>query len=195
MYKLTPRMAQSLRHELGRFHQQFSGGRCAGWQLEELIVKAIKSDTTAQHHVLWKEGGHDDQADIVVRTGREEHQIQIKSGKQNKPGYLDISGHRLGRFEGDLTAISCYLNNKRDSIISVAHRAEDGEDGRSHIYELRYIRRDMLRGLSASGWEERGKQFVQINHRGVEFSLRPSMSWQIWWRIPITGPDHVFRLD
>ena len=156
------------------------------------MVKAIKSDTTAQHHVLWKEGGHDDQADIVVRTEQEEHRIQIKSGKQTG-GCLNISGHRLGRFKGDLTAISQYLNNKRDSIISVAHRTEDDEDGRSHIYELRYIGRDILRGLLAFGWERKGQQFIQVNSKGVEFSLRPSMSWQIWWRIPVTTPDEVFR--
>ena len=52
MYRLTPRMVQSLRHDLHRYHDLFSGGRCQGWELEELIVRAIKSDAQANHHPL-----------------------------------------------------------------------------------------------------------------------------------------------
>lgn len=64
MYRLTPRMLQRLHHDLKKYHDLFTGGRCSGWELEELIVNAIKADTQAQHHVRWREAGHDDKADI-----------------------------------------------------------------------------------------------------------------------------------
>lgn len=48
MYKLTPRMLQDLESGLRKFHDLFGSGRCDGWQLEELLVRAIQSDTQAQ---------------------------------------------------------------------------------------------------------------------------------------------------
>ena len=55
--------------------------RCSGWELEELIVNAITSDTQAQHHVRWRGAGHDDEADIVVRLNGKEYLVQIKSAQ------------------------------------------------------------------------------------------------------------------
>lgn len=81
MYKLSPRMQQNFRQCLTEFHSLFDCGRCIGWQLEELVARAIKSDTSAHHHAIWKEGGHDIEADIRVRTNGEEHDLQIKSGR------------------------------------------------------------------------------------------------------------------
>ena len=31
-----------------------------------------------------------------------------------------------------------------------------------------------------------GKNFIHRNTSGVEVSLRPSMSWQVWWSIPLS---------
>ena len=56
----------------------------------------------------------------------------------------------------------------------------------------------------ASGWRTRmptdvspnckndkvGAQYKQANSTGVEFSVCPSMSWQIWWAIPL---EHVVQ--
>lgn len=109
MYKLTARMLQNLNKGLTRFHELFDGGRCDGWGLEELIVKAIKSDTSAHHHVFWKEAGHDDKTDIIVRINGGEFPIQIKSGKIYSNGRLVLSGYRLGRFKGDFEKITDYL--------------------------------------------------------------------------------------
>ena len=71
MYQLTSRMEQALRQSLEKYHYLFDGGRCSGWELEELVFKAIQSDNTAGHHAAWQEGGHDDQADIRVRVNGE----------------------------------------------------------------------------------------------------------------------------
>ena len=176
-------MLQRLRRDLERFHDLFGGGRCQGWQLEELIVAAIQSDTQAHHAVVWQEAGHDDMADLRVRTNEDTHLLQIKSGRATR-GNLTLSGHRLGRFSGDLSAISDYLNSRSANIFSVPYSREDDESGRRHIYQACYIDVELLQGLTAD-WSRRGAQWVQTNEFGVEFSLRPSMSWQIWWSIPL----------
>lgn len=184
MYRLTPRMLQRLKHSLGKYHELFSGGRCQSWELEELIVNAIKADTTAQHHVKWQEAGHDDKADITVRTNGKSYPIQIKSGKIERD-HLVLSGHRLSRFGGDFKRITKYLRTNRTNIISVAYSKQDDEDGRKHIYQLLYVAVAMLTELSDRDWIQKGKVFEQLNSFGVRFSIRPSMSWQIWWYIPM----------
>ncbi len=189
-YRLTPRMLQRFHRSLQRFHEQFDGGRCESWQQEELLVDAIRSDTTAQHHVRWKERGHDDKADILVTAvNRQEHALQIKSGQYQtgKEGarFLSLSGHRLGRFDGDLGEITRYLNTIRAEIICIPYRCEEDQRGRRHVYRLCYVDPDCLTGIEAQSWEKKSTTFVQTNAAGVEFSLRPKMSWQIWWRIPV----------
>ena len=186
MYRLTPRMLQRFRQDLAKYHELFTAGRCQGWEQEELIVNAIKSDTQAQHHVKWREAGHDDKADVRVRTNGEYHEIQVKSG-QVKPvkELLVFSGHRLGRFDGDLEKITEYLNGNKANIISVSYSKKDDDKGRHHIYCLRYVDIRILTGISQDKWEKAGKQYQQTNSEGILFSLRPSMSWQIWWEIPL----------
>ena len=183
MYRLTPRMLQYFRQDLERYHALFSAGRCSGWELEELIFRAIQSDNNAQHHAFWKEAGHDDEADIRVRTNGDTHLLQIKSGSI-RGGFLTLSGHRLGRFDGDLGLISEYLNSNSAQIVSVPYRKVDDENGRHHIYRVVYGNVEHLTGLRANDWEQVGAAWTQTNRYGVEFSLRPSMSWQIWWRMP-----------
>ena len=188
-YRLTPRMLQHFRNSLTEYHRLFDGGRCDSWQQEELIVKAIQSDTQSQHQAFWTEGGHDDQADVRVRTNGEEHAIQIKSGriKKSRGGVeqLVLSGHRLGRFDGVMEDISAYLNGRDAQILSVPYRRVDGEQGRQHKYRVCYIAAEVLAQVDPRAWERRGAAWHQTSPNGVEFSLRPSMSWQIWWMIPL----------
>ncbi len=193
MYRMTPLMLQNLGRELRKFHDQFIGGRCAGWQMEELLVRAIQSDTSRNHHVEWREHGHDDKADIRVRANGREYPIEVKSGQvKKKTGKLTLSGHRLGRFQGDFGKITDYLNGKMAHVISLAHEKHEDEQGRHHIYRLYYIEPTRLRGLAEKNWDKVGAQFKQTNSDGVEFSLRPSMSWQIWWTIPVGQPEKIF---
>ena len=211
MYVLSPRMLQKLERDLRKYHDLFSADRCSSWEMEELIVRAIKSDTQKQHHVQWKEAGHDDQADITVHTNGEKHSIQIKSGKwkakrstlsshrrSTLSGHrqLTLSGHRLGRFNKNLEAISNYLNDPKANILSVTCIKRDNEQGRTFTYEICYIDIQYLVGLDPNQWQEKGKQYKQTNSYDVEFSLRPSMSWQIWWTIPeeLIQVDHVIPI-
>lgn len=185
-YRLSPRMLQSLSRFLKEYHSLFSGGRCSGWELEELIVKSIKSDTQANHHVKWREGGHDYKEDVHVKTNGKSYSLQIKSGQITKD-YLSISGNRLGRFQKNFSKITDFLNGKKDNIISIPYKKIDDHRGRLHHYKIAYVDADLIKGLEKHRWVESGKSFLQTNNKGVEFSIRPSMSWQIWWKIPLSS--------
>ena len=159
-----------------------------GWELEELLVTAIQSDTQAQHNVFWQEAGHDDFADVRVRTNGDVFPLQIKSGqiKGRRNRYLVLSGHRLGRFGGDMLQITRYLNSRNANIIAVPYRQVDDDRGRQHIYRVCYVDIRHITGLNVDSWvQETASKYAQISNRGVIFSLHPSMSWQIWWRIPL----------
>ncbi len=198
MYRLTARMEQTLRQNLKKYHDLFDGGRCSGWKLNELIFKSIQSDSTAGHHATWEEGGHDDQADIRVRVNGVVYPLQIKSGeiKQIKSGdeklpHLVLSGHRLGRFEGNFKDMTEYLNEDRANFLSIPYRKVDDDKGRHHIYQIVYVEGGYLRQLNPFQWEQLSKStWKQINPHGVIFTLHPSMSWQVWWRIPLSLVNH-----
>ncbi len=193
MYQLTPRMQQNLRQYLEKYHDLFDGGRCSGWELEELIYKSIQSDNTAGHHPTWQEGGHDDQADIRVRVNGEIYPLQIKSGEvkqvrsgtQRKP-HLVLSGHRMSRFNGDFKVITEYLNEERADFLSIPYRKVEDDTGRHHIYQIVYVEGMYLRQLNPDQWEKVGASWRQVNPYKVIFTVSPSMSWQVWWRIPLS---------
>ena len=197
MYRLTSRMEQTLRVSLEKYHDLFDGGRCSGWELEELVFKSVQSDSTAGHHATWEEGGHDDYADIRVKVDNIIYPLQIKSGEiknvlspSGKAPHLVLSGHRLGRFRGDFAQITEYLNEDRGDFLSVAYRKVDNTSGRHHEYQIIYIEGTHLQGLNPHEWKTVGKSFKQSNHYDVNFSISPSMSWQVWWRIPLSLVAH-----
>jgi len=178
-------MEQSLYRSLRKYHGLFTAKRCDGWELEELIHRAIQQDNAAGHHSKWKEAGHDTEADIDVHVNGTTHRLQIKSGKVKKRcGTLVLSGHRLGRFDGNLSDISQYLNTRTHEILAVPYRQINDHRGRRHCYRLCYVDSSSLADVRADAWAKQGQQWRQTNESGVLFSLRPSMSWQIWWEIP-----------
>ena len=188
MYELTPKMEQKFRSLLGDFHELFDGSRCSGHLLEELLVNSIKSDTRSKHHAIWDENTHDDNHDILVEeTNGQRHYLEVKSGKISGKGVakvLTLSGHRLGRFEGDLDRISDYLNRSVSQIVSVPYRRIEDSGGRNHLYKITYIQSKVLKGVKGADWRKIRKQFRATNELGVEFTLNPTMSWQVWWKIP-----------
>ena len=196
MYQLTPRMQQALRAYLMKYHDLFDSGRCSGWKLEELIYKSIQSDNTAGHHATSEKGRNYDQADIRVSVNGEIYPLQVKSGeiKQVKSGnerksHLVLSGHRMTRFKSDFRAITEYLNEERADFLSIPYRKVDDDAGRHHIYQIVYVEGIYLRQLTPDQWERVGASWKQINPYGVIFTVSPSMSWQVWWRIPLSLVD------
>ena len=181
MYKLTDIMLQTFEKDLRKFHELFQGGRCQSWQLEELLAKAIRSDFNKSDKVVWKGNGHDIGADIIVN---DKYNIQIKSGKIDKK-YLTLSGHRLGRFGGDLEKITEFLNANTYDLIAVPHETQEGTYGKKHVYQLFYINTDILKIECYTRWKKKKNNHHSINDGGVELIIYPSMSWQVWWKVPL----------
>ena len=189
MYKLTDRMIQKLEKDLEIFHNLFSEGRCEAWQLEELIVRAIKSDHSKSESVAWSGRGHDVDKDIRITEANDKvNDIQIKSGKIKKTSVV-VSGHRTGRFEGNLDKIKEFLNSSSYDTFLIPYREEVDKLGKRFIYQIFYADSNIFK--IDNDWElkngEKGtKTFFTQNSKGVKIFLRPSMSWQIWYEIPLS---------
>ena len=194
-YRLTSKMSQNFQIYLVKFHDLLKGGRCLRWQLEEFLVKSIRSDSEAGHSADWYEERHDTDADITVCSNGQIHLIQVKIGSSTRK-HLKLSGHCLGRFNGDTLEITQFLNNSRFQIISVAYRLQEDQGGRSHCYKIHYINPETMRIGADSEWKEvwnksgtKVSRYQLVNEYGVKFSLHPSMSWQIRWDIPFRVID------
>ncbi len=185
MYKLTDIMLQNLEKDLKKFHELFQGGRCQAWQLEELIAKAIRSDFKKSEQVVWKGNGHDIGCDISINNQCE---MQIKSGVIKK-GFLTLSGHRLTRFKGDLEKITFFLNQNRYLIIAVPYEKKECKLGKTHIYQIIYLQNEFLEVDNFENWviKKGGTSYFYKNKFGIELTINPSMSWQVWWKVPITN--------
>lgn len=182
MYRLTPRMRQILRRNLKDYHDLFSGGGCSGTCLEELIFQSIRLDHDAYHYPTWKQVGHDNEADICVTVNGETYPLDIKSGIV-KGGYLNLSGPRLGRFEGDLEQITAYLNNRKPEVLSVSWHGAAEDSGR-YRYQIMYVDAAYLHDLNPSNWKKIGRRSEQENQYGVIFRLNPAMGWKLQWEVP-----------
>lgn len=115
--------------------------------------------------------------------------MQIKSGVVDND-FLVLSGHRLGRFKGDLEQITNFLNENRYLIISVPYKDSECRLGKTHAYQLIYLDSDFLKIENYKMWQEKkgkkgGNSYFCTNQYGVFLTISPSMSWQIWWKIPI----------
>ena len=185
MYKLTNVMIQNLEKDLKKFHELFQGGRCQAWQLEELIARATRSDFSKSEKVIWKGNGHDIGCDIIVN---DKHEIQIKS-RAIKKDSLKLSGHRLGRFKQNFYEITNFLNKNSYLLVAVPYFTKECKFGKSHIYQIFYID-------DYKKWQKKKSNYHHSNEYGVNFMISPSMSWQIWWSIPlgILPQDNKTRL-
>ena len=181
MYKLTDVMIQNLEKDLKKFHELFQGGRCQAWQLEELIARAIRSDFSKSEKVIWKGNGHDIGCDIIVN---DKHEIQIKSGAIKKDS-LKLSGHRLGRFKQNFYEITNFLNKNSYLLVAVPYLTKECKFGKSHIYQIFYIDSNILKIDDYKKWQKKKSNYHYSNKQGVDFMISPSMSWQIWWNIPL----------
>ncbi len=81
-------------------------------------------------------------------------EIQIKSGAVDSK-YLALSGHRLGRFKGNLQEITNFLNQNLYLLIAVPYYDKDCELGKSHIYQIFYLDTKMLKLNDYAKWNEK----------------------------------------
>ncbi len=191
MWKLSRRSLQEFEKLLGDFHQLFSGCRCEGIQTEELLFRSINADPQAPSRAHWQEGGHDDEADIIIRDNGHVIPLQVKSGRERPRGKISLSGHRLGRFSGDVDEMSAYLNRPDAAdIILLAYQRVDGEMGRRHIYKVGYLPIEMLRVVPENWLKSVSPKgavtYRQINQRSIHMRIVERLSWQVWWEVPIS---------
>ena len=194
MFRLTDIMLQNFEKDLHKFHELFQGGRCQAWQLEELIAKSINSDFNYKDKAFWTGNGHDIDADIIVG----DYKISVKSGKIKKatkqnPERLILSGHRLGRFDGKLDKITDFLNTNKYLLVAVPYYEKHCKHGKQHNYQILYIDANILKPNALTWNIQYSKKsstkitkYILTNEYGVCLSLNPSMSWQVWWEIPLS---------
>lgn len=162
-FRLSKEDKERIQSLLKEYHKLFPALKCRGECLEHIIARAIGGKVL---------GGHDKHSDIKVNDSY----IQIKSGVISTDT-LTISGHRLTRFRGDFSEINKFLSEVETVIISISSRKE------SFDYIIYEIEPSLLK--PSREWERKGKSFYQVNSNSVRLSISPSMSWQIWWRIPL----------
>lgn len=106
--------------------------------MEELIVRAIKSDHSKSERIDWVGRGHDVGKDVrIIEVSGKVNDIQIKSGKIKKPNMV-VSGHRTGRFKGDLNKIKEFLNSNKYDTFLIPYYEEENELGKRFIYQIFY---------------------------------------------------------
>ncbi|RIA93318.1 S-adenosyl-L-methionine-dependent methyltransferase [Glomus cerebriforme] len=82
--------------------------------------------------------GHDVGKDVQIReTNGKVNDIQIKSGKVKKSNMV-VSGHRTGRFKGDLNKIKEFLNSNKYDTFLIPYRKEEDKLGRRFVYKIFY---------------------------------------------------------
>ena len=163
-YKLSKEDKKRIQSLLKEYHKLFPKLKCKGECLEHIVAKAIGGEVL---------GGHDKHSDIKINN----FFIQVKSGEINNKDILTISGHRLTRFKKDFSKINKFLSSVESIIISVPTKKKTFD---YLIYEI-----DPSILKPSESWTKKGKSYYQVNEKNVILTISPSMSWQVWWKIPI----------
>ena len=186
MINLSNNFINYLEENLTDHHKLYKKIRCKAENLEELIVRSLDS---SGYNVGWDPASHDKIKDIVVNNT---NNLSIKSGTFNKKKKsINISGHRLGSFKSNFKEITDYLNKSTDTI-SVYNPSKNFK---KHTYVISTISKEKFAGLKSDAWIKKGAAFNQTNAFNVKFSLRPTMSWQIWWEIPVSQAELLGTIE
>jgi hypothetical protein len=157
--------------------------------LEEAIARALEYHEPYRGHVTWQARSHNTKADILL-LAPVPLELSVKSGtplKGKNREMLEISGHRLTRAGGNMHIINQLLRALiSDVVLCFVHHASRRQ------YECLYIDAAVfVYPLDAGGWEpkmgeKRGRisQYVFRSPGGLVSTIKPPMSWQIWWNIP-----------
>ena len=80
-------------------------------------------------------------------------------------------------FKDNFSEINNFLSSFKSVIVSVPTKKNTFD------YLIYEIDPRILKPLDL--WERKGKSYFQVNKNNVRLTISPSMSWQVWWRIPI----------
>lgn len=192
-FKFSENSLNILKQKLEQHHKLYKKIRSKAEYLEEIVAQALEEDG---QKIEWDPAGHAKDQDIKVNNT---HTLQIKSGTQTKKA-LRVSGHRLGRFLDEenkksdkfLISVTDYLNKAKYQVVSLSDPISKAKQKQQfeqkiykHVYEIRYVNVEKLKNVKAKEWKKVGKQYKQTNSFGVELSIIPKLSHQVWWKIPL----------
>ena len=175
MMNLDNKVIENLKNKLLKHHDLYKKIRCKAEYLEELLSMSLVSEG---YNVEWKPASHEKKRDLIVNG----EDLSVKSGvlmPQKK--VIEISGHRLTRFNRNFDEITAYLNKSTDTLC-VYNPQKKSE---AHKYSLAIIKKEKFSSLKVDEWKPKGKSYIQQNHFGTQFTIHNSMSDQIWWQVSI----------
>lgn len=196
------------------FHVPIRNISCKAEYLEELFYTALKH-RYPDANIQWNAGSHSVGTDITLDEAGSDgrtYQFSIKSGRERTAkgtdtSFIDVSGSRLQSklgvtseglpaariWESSGQSLVDWLNNHhKDFIVLMAPSVK--EDG-VITYEIRYVSPELFSYPDASAWVQKGAELRATLASGIEVSLRPTMSWQIWWKIPKEATRLIKRIS
>lgn len=162
-----------------RIHHSVYRLPCTSEYLEELIADAL--DEAGYDNDWQPNRSHSVSVDMTINDGPS---ISVKSGIYDpKKRTLTFSGSRLGKHETLDKMVKHVLTNKADYYVCVAKADQDWssipDKNDTKTYYLFVFRSDDL-PYDIDAWTEKDNGTYVLETIGMNASIRPSMSYQLW---------------
>lgn len=199
-FELSPMSVNHLRDSFRAFHGHWYQTKLTADLLEEAVYNALGYDPLYAAGRIWTPRSHNPKADIRIETAHVTLGLSIKSGK-DLGQMLQVSGHRLSQARENLNRINTLLCQRvSDVVLCFVHHKE------LRHYACWYIDASVFRyPQTAQAWTPKvsnkngtTSEWHYTSPAGLQCSLKPAMSWQIWWTIPTLlcrpGPLISYRI-
>ena len=187
-FVLPPMAIQALKESCRTYHGIWRQTKLTAHHLEEAVAKALEYYGPYTGWIQWHPNSHNAKADICILAPDNPLQLSIKSGTaEARTQTIHLSGHRLSRAKEDMNTINRLLREMvSDVVVCFVHN--EGH----RCYECLYIDAEVfVYPQYATEWTaqmgaKQGKvaQYVYRSPAGLVSTIKPAMSWQIWWTIP-----------
>ena len=187
VFVITHTSEKALRQKLLAFHGLFTENKCSGSLIEEVFVRSLDMESSYGESIEWASGSHNSGPDIVINKPVR-ITLSVKSGTI-QGNILLVSGHRMTTAKGDLNKINDILgSNVSDVVVCFVYSKANKS------YQIVYVDATVFVYPNlASMWESKmsektGKivRYIWTAPNGLVAEVTPSMSWQVWWKIPMT---------
>ena len=189
----SPRFISHLRDLLTQHHRLYRTPAKAEF-LEDLVYQALKR-TQPDLSLEWSPQSHRVLYDIRIEDPLHGAlEVSIKSGAQSK-NKLVLSGFRMqsvmaahkgdapgsepSQVQGDAIVEALTAMASKSSTVSISFCPT------LRHYQIRPLNSTLLVPPPWSNWTQSGAKIKGTSAAGVSFELVRSLSWQIWWKIPL----------